>query len=39
MTARLPEAWWLLPALLGGIAVWVALGRGVVNFCKWMGWW
>jgi hypothetical protein len=33
---RRPESWWLLPALLGGIAGWVALGRGVAI---WMGWW
>ena len=31
----LPDGWWLAPALLGGIAGWYALGRGVAI---WMGW-
>lgn len=36
MTARLPDGWWLVPALMGGVAGWYALGRGF-GFC--MGWW
>jgi hypothetical protein len=31
----LPDGWWLVPALLGGLAGWVALGR---CFANWMGW-
>lgn len=30
-----PSGWWIVPALLGGIAGWYALGRGVAI---WMGW-
>ena len=33
---RRPESWWLVPALMGGVAGWYALGRGF-GFC--MGWW
>lgn len=38
-TYRLPDGWWFLFALLGGIAGWVglfALGRGVAIWMEWI---